>query len=331
LVICDISGSIQAFNPAAEQMFGVQASDVKDTFVGDLFFSESASFPQTKDATAVWNLLARLDVAEDEHDLMGRYSDGTTFLLDVNHTRLDRSDGSSIVLLVMRDIGSSCDEDRKTLKGYRSIFESSFDGILVVKDQQIVAANPAATKLFGYKVEEILATSMDALIMPGHKIDSTDDFRVHAKHHDGHLMEMEFTTTTIWWDSSPASLVTIKEVKSNSNKDFTPSMICCFDSSYRISFVNAAFANYYGSKKEELIGTDIRDLIPDNECSPFLIHINCLSEKEPTRKMKLRSTNVDGSPRVQIWTDHAAFENGVVEYQRIGYDISNTSTTIDDF
>lgn len=331
LVICDIDGCIQAFNPAAERMFGMTADQVRETFVGDLFFSASRSFAKPLDADVVWGLLERLDRAEDANELMGCRSSGSKFPLDVNHTRLDRSDGTSIVLLVMRDMTAGENgEHQSVLKGYRSIFESSFDGILVVKDHRIVAANPAATNLFGYNVEELLAQSLDMLgvwLRTG-TIDDNEaiDIQIKSIHQDGHPMEMAFTTTSIWWDGAPASLVTIKNVEV-SVEDITPNMICCFDANYKITFVNSAFANHYEKSRTDLIGSDIRSLMTTDECNPFLIQINSLTEEDPTRRMQLRSNGPDGQQRLQIWIDHATFEEGIIEYQRIGQNIKTTGNT----
>jgi len=327
LVICDEKGLIQAFNPAAEAMFEVSAETTINTFVGDLLQSTNHTIDMASD---IWAMLDNVDKAEDDHDLHGVRGDHL-FPLDVNHTRLDRSDGATIVLLIMRDI--SCSKEGAKLRGYRSIFESSFDGILVLKDGAIVAANPAATGVFGYNVEELLSKSLEALFMCGRDGVTADEDEVvkcEAKHRDGHLMEMFFTTTTISWNGEQATLITIKDITPAPNapsmKDAAV-MICCFDANYHITFVNAAYAAYYGRKRETLIGQDIRELIPTDECSPFLIHINSLTPAEPTRRMQLRSTGPDGEQRLQVWTDHASFDDKEVEYQRIGRDISSTITT----
>jgi PAS domain S-box-containing protein len=329
LVICDDSGHIQAFNPAAEAMFNTTAEAAISTFVGSLLQSTNHAITEADD---IWTMLDHIDEAEEEHDLHGRRGD-VLFPLDVNHTRLDRSDGTTIFLLIMRDTSRA--HDGVKLKGYRSIFESSFDGILVLKDGAIVAANPAATTVFGYNVEELLSKSLEALFMCGREHTPVPltggevEVMVEGKHRDGHLMEMFFTTTTIWWNGESATLITIKDitpVKALGAED-AEAMICCFDSDYRITFVNSAYATFYGQKRENLIGEDIRTLLPANECSPFLIHINSLTPTEPTRRMQLRSTDENGEHRLQVWTDHASFDDDVVEYQRIGRDISNTITT----
>ncbi len=311
LVICDAEGKIQAFNPAAEAMFSVDAKTTIGKFVGKLLKSNQP----LDGGEDVWSLLKQIDGAEDAHDLHGRRG-RKFFPLDVVHTRLDRTDGTAIVLMVMRDMTPN--QDGVKLKSYRSIFESSFDGILVIKDGAIVAANPTATKLFGYNKDELLAAPIDALFPS-----DTNSEIVAAKHRDGHRMDMLFTTTSITWDGEAAALITVKDI---SPADITPeaeAMICCFDKEFCITYANGAYANFYGHPRAQLIGADIRKILPSDECDPFLFNINSLTPEEPTRRMKLRSGTPDGRQRLQVWTDHACYD-GAVEYQRIGRDMSET-------
>jgi PAS domain S-box-containing protein len=321
LVICDVEGHIQAFNPAAERMFGISADSARSTFVGDLLVGATG-----EDNHAVWELVAKLE-DDDEPCLLGRFSDGSQFPIEVNHTRLDRQDGTSIVLLVIREIRSDHDNAQINLKNYRSTFENSFDGIIVAKGQSVLAANPAASNLFGYGIDELMSKPLESLIMLGKETDSEDmvtDIQAKGKHHDGHTMEMAFTTTTIWWNGEAANLITIKNV-TPTNCVTIPNMICCFNGEYQITFVNGAFASFYGSKREALMGKDIRTLLPAEEIDLFIIHINSLNGQQPTRRMQLRTIGADGLPHLQVWTDHATFEeDGTVEYQRIGHNMRDT-------
>ena len=323
LIICDLSGAIQAFNPAAEQLFAMTTDEVRETFIGELLKTDAA----LETGADVW---AVLDTTAGADQMVGHRRDGSSFAVEVNHTQLDRSDGTSIVLLVLRDLSPS-DE----VKSYRSMFESSFDGILVVKGNKIVAANPAVSYLFGYTTEELLSKSLDHLIfsMSNTRIElphgsNEVNITVDAVHQNGQQMEVYFTTTTIWWNAEPASLITIRDMTpiraaSNDREADKPKMICCFDADYKITFSNALFASHYGSKPSTLKGLDIRDLMGDEERNLFQIHMNGLTEKEPTRRMQMQKM-LGGVASLQVWTDHVSFDGDEIEYQRIGRDISNS-------
>lgn len=308
LIICDSNGKVQAFNPAAEKIFDMTSDEVRSSFVGDLFNSKTHNFKTFED---IWTFLAMMDISEEEHDLSGKRKDHSVFPIEINHTRLDRSDGSSIILLAIRDIGShhqTLNEVTEKMKCYKSIFDESFDGILVVKGQKILAANRTVSNLYGYSVEELLAQSIDMLIFSANM----------GKHHDGHLIDISFTTSNIVWQNEPASLITIK-TKKNENKNKEAKMICFFDKEFKITFANSIFANWYNLSKDELIGKDIRQLLKQEEYDIFLVHINSLTPENPTRKMELRTRGENGKVNYQIWTDHVAYDKHGAEYQRIGH------------
>jgi len=309
LIICDSDGKVQAFNPAAEKIFDMTSDEVRCSFVGDLFNSKTHNFKTFDD---IWTFLAMMDISEEEHDLSGKRKDNSSFPIKINHTKLDRSDGSSIILLAIRDISEipcePCSDAHEKMKCYRSIFEESFDGILVVKGKRILAANRAVSNLYGYSVEELLSQSLDILIF------SSDM----GKHHDGHLIDISFTTSNIIWHNEPASLITIK-TKRNESKNKEAKMICFFNKDFNITFANSKFANWYNLTKEEIIGKDIRSLLNEEEHDLFVIHINSLTSENPTRKMELRTRGENGKVNYQIWTDHVAYDEYGTEYQRIGH------------
>ena len=305
LVICDSNGIIQAFNPAAEKMFEMTTDEVRESFVGKLFSSKTHSFSSFED---IWAFLAMMDISDEEHDLSGLRHGGQEFPIEINHTRLDRSDGSSIILLIIRDTSpcEPCVQVREKMKFYKSIFEESFDGILIVKGQKILAANKAVSNLYGYSVEELLSKPLDTLIFASGR----------GKHQDGHLIDISFTTSSIIWQNEPASLVTIKATATIDNE--AQKLICFFDADFKITFANAPFAKLYNFTKEQIVGKDIRHLMKEDECNPFLIHISSLTPDNPTRKMELHSRNQDGQMKYQIWTDHVTYDQSGTEYQRIG-------------
>lgn len=313
LVICDVSGIIQAFNPAAEQLFAMTTDQVKENFIGDLIKIDN---PPLTTASEMWDFLSKSNGTEH---MVGIHSDGSTFNIDVSHTQLDRSDGSSIVLLVIRDLS----QDHEATS-YRSMFESSFDGILVVKGNDILAANPAASHLLGFSTDEILTKSLDGILLSqGRNI--SEGLAVGSISTKVTQLEVYFTTSTIWWNAEPASLVTIRDITSITGATTeTPQMVCCFDRDFKITFTNHLFSSHYGLIPSDLIGVDIRDLMCSEERKLFQLHINGISPTEPSRKMQIRKM-LEGVGSLQMWTDHAVYSNGViVEFQRIGRDLSKT-------
>ena len=300
LIICDENGMIQAFNPAAERMFEKSLQDVKGLYVGNLFKSEY----DLSNSEKMWDIISNIGVT----NIKG-VRGSETFSLGINYAKLERSEQSSIILLIIRDISIFAENE----DNYKTIFEADFDGVLVVKDKHVVAANPTATKLFGYNVGELLSKPLDTLFISE---------KCEGRHRDGHIMEMFFTTTTIFWNGEPASLITIKNIATDVDSIESEKMICCFNHHFQITFCNQAFAKFYKSSKKTLLGSDIRDLIPPEERDPFLIHINSLTPAEPSKRMQLR-TKKNGVVKLEVWTDHANYTDETVEYQRVGRDITH--------
>lgn len=313
LVICDVDGIIQAFNPAAEQLFDMTTDQVRERFIGELIKIDN---PPLSTAPEMWDFLS--NYSGTDH-MTGIHGDGSTFSIDVNHTQLDRSDGSSIVLLVIRDL--SHDHEARS---YRSMFESSFDGILVVKGNDILAANPAASHLLGISTDEILTKNLDGILLSQGKSIS-DGLEIGSISTKVTQLEVYFTTSTIWWNAEPASLVTIRDITSITGTAIeAPQMVCCFDNSYKITFTNYPFAKHYDLAPSDLVGVDIRDLMCSEERKLFQLHINGLSSDEPSRKMQIRKM-LEGIGSLQVWTDHAVYsDENIVEFQRIGRDLSKT-------
>jgi hypothetical protein len=73
----------------------------------------------------------------------------------------------------------------------------------------------------------------------------------------------------------------------------------------------------------EVIGTDFRDILSESERNVVMMNLQSLTEEKPERRLQV-STKNHGAIRLQDWTDHASFENGVIiEYQRVGRDVTD--------
>ncbi len=289
LIICDIDGNIQAFNPAAEIIFGKTNEESKNMFFGDLIFCETHD---VTNGSAIWELFQQIDDAEENHDLHG-LKNGEHFRIDVNHTILERSDGSIIVLMIIKEM-TVHEAVAKKLIGYKSIFESFVDGIIVIRNKNIVAANDAASKILGLPIENILGHGLEEIT--NEAIDDASG-----------MIDISFTSANIIWEGAEAMLLTIRDMTSEiKNED---NMICCFGPDFLVTFTNTTFSKFYNAK----VGDDIRSLLADDERHAMMINISKLSNTESSRSMKLQNEK-----KTQVWTDCFNETDGVIEYQRIG-------------
>lgn len=324
LVVCGVNGDVQAFNPAAETMFGWSAKEIRSRNVIDLFALDGEPIRHPAD---LWRMLDG-----KAGTILGRRNDGVLFEIDHSFDRLDRSDGSTIVLMLVHRHTTDRRARAAAEHHCRSIFETSFDGILIQQNDLIVAMNPAISHLFGYREDELLGKPVNALIQHRDDVAHHQRHKHHTaegRHQEGYLLDLLFTTTPITWNDAPARLMVIKDVTERRRmeermiQNFNADMICCVDPDLRITFANESFARAYGKSRADLLGSSILAVLREGEHDPFLLSVRSLTPQQPTRRIQIQ-TDEDGDTRVYDWTDHAAFDpdGKPVEFQRTGRDIT---------
>lgn len=214
LFLTTMDGTIQSFNPAAGRMFG--RTDLDGVSITDLF--QFGDQPIT-DAGTLWNIAEHTSawLPNATSPLRGRRPDGTLFWLEPNVTRLDWSTGLSSMLILVRNqqpLVALSENARNARAQYKSVFEASHDGILILKDRTIVAANPAIQRIFGYATHAILRENVMALF----DADDQDNFdglpntfEATGISSEGDPMPVNITVTDFVWEGSPAKLLTVKE------------------------------------------------------------------------------------------------------------------------
>jgi diguanylate cyclase (GGDEF)-like protein/PAS domain S-box-containing protein len=100
-------------------------------------------------------------------------------------------------------------------------------------------------------------------------------------------------------------------------------MICRFFPDTTLTYVNGAYAKYFGQRPESLIGKRMVDFLPDNEQSGMMNHLAKFSARVPVRQVERQVTTPTGI-RWHLWTDRAIFdgEGNIVQFQSIGSDIT---------
>jgi len=104
-----------------------------------------------------------------------------------------------------------------------------------------------------------------------------------------------------------------------------PGLLCRFLPDGEIVFVNAAYCEYFGKTREELIGRKFTSLIPEADRQAVLDRILSLTVDSPSMTHEHEVTTADGQVRWQRWTNRALFdEQGrAVLFQSFGEDISH--------
>ena len=103
-----------------------------------------------------------------------------------------------------------------------------------------------------------------------------------------------------------------------------PGLVCSFLPGGEITFVNKAYCEYFGSRFDELVGTNFLSLIPESEQKAVLNNISGLKVTSPTQSLEHRVIARKGKIRWQRWTNRALFnpKGEITGYQSIGMDIT---------
>ncbi|HEX2966706.1 MAG TPA: PAS domain S-box protein, partial [Syntrophorhabdaceae bacterium] len=160
-------GTILSANPAACRMFGWSEKDLCSVGRNGVVDQSDTRFAE-----------AMLERQKTGSYLKKEYthirSDGTRFPAEVSSRTFTDNDGNVKVIIILRDVTERRAHEaaiRENEERFRSIFENSVDAILLIEPGgTILAANPAACKMFGRTEEDICAVGRDGIL------DNSDEY-----------------------------------------------------------------------------------------------------------------------------------------------------------
>jgi PAS domain S-box-containing protein len=356
LIVCSDSGKIESFNPAAELIFGWKSTDVVGHSI-DLLFRKigepSISPREILDMFSAYHPDALMNTPFET--LRGKRKTGDLFWIDGSITHMQRMDGSNISMLLVRDVSTTMEMQRELKLNesrYRSVFEQSFDGIIVVQNYHIVAANPAITRVLGYPSESFIAKPLTGFF---HKqsIKTLNDHHTARMNGDsspknyvvtgikanGEAVELLVSSTLIKWETSNASLITLKDITeirklendlghatrvNNAFVNNSVDMFASYDKLGIIKRVNKAYLDHFGVSEQEVIGKNFLESIPASDRQSYHDMLMNLDAHRPTGRFQLHFEMMNGVTEIQDWIVHAIFdENGnFVEFQSLGRDLT---------
>ncbi|MBW1981410.1 MAG: PAS domain S-box protein [Deltaproteobacteria bacterium] len=103
-----------------------------------------------------------------------------------------------------------------------------------------------------------------------------------------------------------------------------PDMICRFLPDGTLTFVNSAYCSYLGLGKEDLLGKNLFQSIPEKERQAVRHCLRSLRSENPIVTYEHQAFFADGSLRWQQWTYRAIFDEAgeLIEYQSLGSDVT---------
>jgi len=165
IVVIDERGRIEAFNPAAERLFGYTEAEVAGRNVSLLmpppYRDEHDGYLERYLATGEPHIIGT------GRRVSGRRKDGSTFPLHLTVGEAD-VDGERKFTGIIHDLTEQValeERMRASEARWRSVVESAVDGIVVIDSRGTIEAfNPAAERLFGYTEADVLGKNVNVLM-----------------------------------------------------------------------------------------------------------------------------------------------------------------------
>ena len=149
-------GLIETVNPAAENIFGYNKAQLIGKNVSMLMPS---NYSQGHDGY-LQNYLSTGDkkIIGIGREVTGMRLDGTTFPLELAISEMEVN-GQRMFTGIVRDISERKNTEeklRELLARTKAILDTIVDGVITISDRGLIeTVNPAAEKIFGYKLQEL--------------------------------------------------------------------------------------------------------------------------------------------------------------------------------
>jgi PAS domain S-box-containing protein len=355
LIVCSDSGRIESINPAAEHIFGWKSSDILGQTLDSLITKTgNTTLTPAKIIEELTNSSLDTMMKTPLESLRGKRKTGELFWIDGSISFLERTDGSILSMILIRDVSDAVQMQQELASNevrYRSIFEQSFDGILVVQNYRIVAANPAIASVLGRTAESMIAKPLMNFFHKQIKtlLDNHTDHMngaaapknciVAGIKSDGKVVDLLVSSTLIQWEGSNASLITMKdvtEIKTLENDlnfaklmnqaltDNNIDMFVTYDATGVIKSANKAYLERHHASEVHTVGTNIIDKLPEDQKAGYKEMLQTLNPKHSTGRVQLHFKHKD-SVETQDWIIHAIFDedNQFIEYQAFGRDMTD--------
>lgn len=176
IILITDKGLIEAFNPAAERLFGYSESDVVGKNIKMLmpspFHEEHDTYLSNYRTTGIKKIIGI------GREVEGQRRDGSCFPIALSVDEITLGDNRFFTGIV-RDITQIKANELKLKESEirsRGVIETAVDGIIIITDLGIVEDfNPAAERLFGYKKSQIIGKNIK-MLMPSPYTEEHDSY-----------------------------------------------------------------------------------------------------------------------------------------------------------
>ena len=257
---------------------------------------------------------------------------------------------------VGRDITEEKNIRDKLLKSearYRAVVEDQMELIdRLLPDTTIIFCNEAYARFFGKKPEDLIGSKLATLLnpekaariqkiiskfTPQNPVASTSHIEVNYRgerrwfrwtdrgifDEKGNLIEVQGIGEDIHEQKLAEQALLASEARYRSVVEDQLELICRVFSDGTYTFANHAYATFYGSTPDELVGQNVSEVLAANIIKNIDEDHALLTPQNPTRQRTNLTTNAKGETKWFTWTDLGIFdeEGNLIEIQGIGRNI----------
>jgi len=232
-------------------------------------------------------------------------------------------------------------------KRYRSVYEAARDAIVMVDRNEgtVLDCNAAARRLYGYSAEEMLTlTISDLSDEPERSIEAVRSGREHVplryhKRKSGISFPVEVSMSHFVHGGREVCTAYIRDISQHKMveealregarlyravvEDQTE-LICRYNPSRELTFVNGAYARFFGVDEEDILGKEFFPDLAGDERRDLRSWLGDAGPDNPVFDREQHVQRSDGEPRWVLWTNRAILNlrGEVVEIQAVGRDIT---------
>jgi len=361
IVMMDSKGNITYWNEAAERIFGYTKEEVIGKEAHIVLIPER--YHETyKKGFSRFRETGHGPLIKKTLELSAIRKNGVEFPIELSVSAI-KIRGKWYSTGIVRDITDRKRAEealRESEEKFRLLAENSTDIIytLDIKSERFTYISPSVVRILGYTREEALSLQPKDILTPkSYQYQLEDLYRTLEDPanavHVSKILELEMLHkdgSIVWGEvhariiedaaGQPGSIIgvcrDITERKRIEKKlregrkiyraliEDMPALVCRFLPDGTLTFVNRAYCQYFEKDREELMGQNFFQFIPDEDREKVRSYIKSLSQETPVISYEHQVIWPNGEIRWQQWTDRALFdETGRPEqYQAIGQDIT---------
>ena len=286
-----------------------------------------------------------------------RHANGSWRDLEAVGNNLLDDPGVRGLLITARDVTEQAAVERalrESEERFRALVQNLSDVVTIVNEDGTVRwTSPAIERVFGFTAAEATARDPFSLIHPddhAHVVETVsaqlerpgphEPFTFRAQHADGSWRYVEalvddlrenpaigalvLTSRDVTESREAEARLAASEARYRGIVEDQTELICRYNSDGAVTFVNEAYARYFGLSVDELEGEPHVPFIPEDDRERVIDAIRSLGPDTPSVTLEHRMVRPDGALRWHEWTHRVVLDGRgeVVGYGALGRDIT---------